>query len=140
MADVFSKEKRSWVMSRIKGKNSLPEMVVRKYLHRQGFRYRLHVKTLPGKPDMVLPKYKTVVLIHGCFWHGHKHCKKASLPKSSIEWWTKKLEVNANNDIKNIRTLQKLGWYVITVWQCELNSSKFETTMNRLIKHLDKRV
>jgi DNA mismatch endonuclease (patch repair protein) len=138
MADVFSKEKRSWIMSRVKGKDSLPEMIVRRYLHSLGFRYRLHVKQLPSKPDIVLPKYKTIILIHGCFWHGHKNCKKASLPKSRTEWWQKKIETNFKNDKKNENALRKLGWNVIVVWQCELKSTKFNNTMNRLIKRLNR--
>lgn len=140
MADVFSKEKRSWIMSRIKGKDSLPEMVVRRYLHAKGFRYRLHVKSLPGKPDIVLPKYKTAILIHGCFWHAHGNCKKASLPKTKTEWWKSKLEKNKQNDLKTEKALKKLGWKVITIWQCQLKSSKFDSTINKLLRQLHRRL
>jgi DNA mismatch endonuclease (patch repair protein) len=138
MADVFSKEKRSWIMSRVKSKDSLPEMIVRRSLHAKGFRYRIHVKSLPGKPDIVLPRYRTIILVHGCFWHAHEHCKKFSLPKTRTDWWRRKLDINIQNDIKNEIALQKLGWEVITVWQCQLKSDKFEATINKLIKQLNK--
>lgn len=140
MADVFSKEKRSWIMSRIRGKDSMPEMIVRRYLHANGFRYRLHVKTLPGKPDIVLPRYNTVILVHGCFWHAHSGCTKASLPKTRTEWWKNKLDINIQNDIKNERALKKLGWKVITVWQCQLKSSKFKNTVTKLVRQLNRQL
>ena len=98
MADVHSKEQRSYNMSQIKGKNTKPEMLVRKFLFSKGFRYRLHIKDLPGKPDIVLPKYKTVIFIHGCFWHGHEGCKYSSIPKTRTEWWTEKINKNISND------------------------------------------
>src|SRR5688572_5149831 len=119
MADVHDKKTRSYNMSQIKGKNTKPEMLVRKFLHANGFRYRLHAKNLPGKPDIVLPKYKTVIFVHGCFWHGHKDCKKSVLPKTRKEWWKYKITGNINNDAKAIITLEKLGWKVITIWSCE---------------------
>ncbi|HEY8930884.1 MAG TPA: very short patch repair endonuclease [Mucilaginibacter sp.] len=120
MADVHSKETRSYNMSRIRSKNTKPEMLVRKFLHKNGFRYRLHVKNLPGKPDIVLPKYKTVIFIHGCFWHGHEGCKKATLPKTRVEWWKGKIERNIANDFNAEMALSKIGWTIITIWQCEL--------------------
>jgi DNA mismatch endonuclease (patch repair protein) len=109
MADVHTTEQRSYNMSRIKGKNTKPEMLLRKYLHAQGFRYKLHYKTLPGKPDLVLPKYKTVIFIHGCFWHGHENCKYFKIPQTRTEWWTEKINKNIANDVKAIKLLKKEG-------------------------------
>ncbi len=120
MADVHSKETRSFNMSRIKGKDTKPEMLVRKYLHAQGFRFRLHVKDLPGKPDIVLPKYKTVIFVHGCFWHGHKGCKYFVVPKTRTERWLYKINGNIERDKKAFKELKKLGWKVIEVWECDL--------------------
>lgn len=120
MTDVFSKSKRSEVMSRIKGQNTKPELVVRSLLHRLGYRFRLHRTTLPGKPDIVLPRFKTVLFVHGCFWHRHKDCRFAYTPKSRTDFWLKKLESNVLRDIKVKSDLETLGWRVITVWECEL--------------------
>ncbi len=103
MADVHDIKTRSYNMSRIKGKNTKPEMLVRKFLHANGFRYRLHVKNLPGKPDIVLPKYKTVIFVHGCFWHGHEHCKYFVVPKTRTDWWLNKINSNITNDAKAIK-------------------------------------
>jgi len=113
MVDTFSKEKRSWIMSRIKGKDTKPEITVRRFLHKQGFRYRLHVKNLPGKPDLVLYKYQVVIFVHGCFWHGHKKCKKARLPKTRTLWWKNKMLYNTEKDRNDQRLLRKSGWRVI---------------------------
>ncbi len=132
MADVHDKETRSYNMSRIKGKNTKPEMVVRKYLHAHGFRYRLHVKNLPGKPDIVLPKYKTVIFVHGCFWHGHENCKYFVVPKTKTEWWVKKINGNIENDGKVSEALTNAGWKIITIWECELKAEKIETTLANL--------
>ena len=107
MADVHTKETRSYNMSRIKGKNTKPEMLVRRFLHAHGYRYRLHDKKLPGKPDIVLPKYKTVIFVHGCFWHGHKNCKYFVVPKTRTEWWLNKINGNIANDAKAIKALKK---------------------------------
>lgn len=120
MTDVFSKSKRSEVMSRIKGQNTKPELVVRSLLHRLGYRFRLHRTTLPGKPDIVLPRFKTVLFVHGCFWHRHKDCRFAYTPKSRTDFWLKKLESNVLRDIKVKSDLETLGWRVITIWECEL--------------------
>jgi DNA mismatch endonuclease, patch repair protein len=139
MADTFSKEKRSWIMSRIKGKNTKPEMTVRQFLHKQGFRYRLHIKGLPGKPDLVLKKYKTVIFVHGCFWHGHEKCIKARLPKTQTLWWKKKMLYNSERDRNNQRQLRKLGWRIIIIWQCKLKTPKMNSTFNRLIRKLLKK-
>lgn len=132
MADVHDKETRSYNMSRIKGKDTKPEMLVRKFLHANGFRYRLHVKNLPGKPDIVLPKYKTVIFVHGCFWHGHKGCKKAKLPTTKAEWWKNKIDGNVKNDKKAYKALAEQGWKVAEVWGCTLNSMSREQTLVRL--------
>ena len=113
MADVHSEEIRSYNMSRIKGRNTKPEMQVRKFLHANGFRYRLHVKNLPGKPDIILPKYKTVIFVHGCFWHGHEHCKYFVVPKTKTDWWLNKIHGNIANDAKAIKVLKKDGWRII---------------------------
>jgi len=120
MTDVFSKSKRSEVMSRIKGQNTKPELVVRSLLHRLGYRFRLHRATLPGKPDIVLPRFKTVIFVHGCFWHRHKDCRFAYTPKSRTDFWLKKLGSNVIRDIQVTSDLEILGWRVITIWECEL--------------------
>ena len=109
-------------MSRIKGRDTKPEVMVRSLLHRAGYRFRKNLKTLPGNPDVVLPKYKTVIFVHGCFWHRHKGCKKASMPKTNAEFWQNKFERNVANDRKHARELRKLGWQVLTVWECELKN------------------
>lgn len=120
MSDIFSSQKRSDIMSKISGKNTNPEILVRKFLFSKGFRYRINVKTLPGKPDIVLPKYKTVIFINGCFWHGH-NCKKGKLPSSNIDFWKGKISNNKSRDDKNSDLLVKLGWKVIIIWQCEVS-------------------
>lgn len=135
MADSLSSEKRSWNMSRIKGKDTVIEVKVRKYLYHQGFRYRKNVSSLPGKPDIVLSKYKTVIFVHGCFWHRHTGCKDATVPKSRTEFWMRKFERNTENDAKHFEELTKLSWRVIVIWECEVNK-KFDETMEALIKAL----
>lgn len=133
MADVHNKETRSFNMSRIKGKNTKPEMLVRQFLHAEGFRYRLHVKDLPGKPDIVLPKYKTAIFIQGCFWHGHNQCKYYVVPKTKTDWWLSKINGNKAKDIINIELLRKAGWRVIEIWECELKPALRADILNRLI-------
>ena len=123
-------------MSRIRAKDTKPEMLVRKFLHSQGFRYRLHDKKLPGKPDIVLPKYKTVVFIHGCFWHGHKGCKYFVVPKTRTEWWLAKINSNIANDVKAVNALKKDGWKVINLWECDLRPGKFQRTLTSLPKKI----
>lgn len=120
MSDVFSQKKRSEVMSRIKGRDTKPERAVRSLLHSLGYRFRLHRTDLPGKPDIVLPKFKAVVFVHGCFWHRHRNCKFAYTPKSRADFWGKKFEMNMNRDIQVKSSLELLGWKVIIVWECEL--------------------
>lgn len=117
--DVHSEKIRSYNMSRIKGKNTKPEETVRKFLFSKGIRYRKNVKNLPGKPDIVLKKYKTVVFVNGCFWHGHEKCRYFVMPKSNTEFWNEKILRNINRDNKTYETLMNSGWNVITVWECE---------------------
>lgn len=136
MADVHDKITRSYNMSRIRATNTKPEMLVRKFLHAQGFRYKLHDKTLPGKPDLVLPKYKTVIFIHGCFWHGHTNCKYFVVPKTRTDWWLNKINTNSANDVKAVKVLKKDGWKIITVWECDLKSAKLEKTLASLLRKL----
>lgn len=136
MADVHSKEVRSYNMSRIRATNTKPELIVRKFLHGLGFRYKLHDKTLPGKPDLVLPKYKTVIFIHGCFWHGHSKCKYYVVPKTRTDWWVNKINTNITNDVKAIKALKKEGWKIITIWECNLKSAKVEKTLFSILKKL----
>lgn len=111
-------------MSKISGKETKPEILIRKYLFSQGFKYRKNVKELPGKPDIVLPKYKTVIFVHGCFWHHHEDCKYSKLPETRQEFWKKKIFDNVSRDSKNYLALQYQGWKVIIIWQCEINSNK----------------
>ena len=119
MTDIFSKTKRSWVMSRIRGVNTKPEKVVRSFLHVQGFRFRLHQRTLPGKPDIVLSRHKTVVFVNGCFWHHHSGCKNAVYPRTRVEFWRNKIDSTVQRDEKSKENLRIMGWRVITVWECE---------------------
>lgn len=136
MADVHDKKTRSFNMSRIKGKNTKPEMIVRRFLFSKGFRYKLHHAKLPGKPDLSLPKLKTVINIHGCFWHGHKKCKYFVVPKTRTEWWLSKIESNRKRDARNQLELVKLNFKVLTVYECELKSEIREKTLNRLLHQL----
>lgn len=117
--DRVSEEKRSYIMSRVRGKDTQPEIIVRKMLHKKGVRYRLYRSDLPGKPDIVIPKRKLIVFIHGCFWHGHEGCRKGSLPKSKVEYWRKKIEANKERDKNTIAQLNELGWETAVIWQCE---------------------
>jgi DNA mismatch endonuclease (patch repair protein) len=123
MADNHSKEIRSYNMSRIRSQNTKPEEIVRKYLFSKGLRYRKNDKRYSGHPDIVLPKYKTVVFINGCFWHMHEGCPKFVLPKSNVDYWLPKLMYNKQRDTQNIQLLESKGWKVITVWECELKKS-----------------
>ena len=107
-------------MSGIQSKNTKPEMLVRRYLHAQGFRYRLHTRELPGSPDLVLPKYRVVIFVHGCFWHRHASCRFATQPSSNIERWETKFQINVERDARNVAALQATGWRVLVVWECEL--------------------
>lgn len=136
MADVHEPKIRSYNMSRIKGKDTKPELVVRKFLFANGFRYRINQKDLPGKPDIVLKKYKTVIFVNGCFWHGHKGCKYFVLPKTRTEWWLQKIKNTQKRDKKAEIELNVKGWRVITIWECELKVKNREQTLNNLINRL----
>ena len=132
MADVHSKNVRSYNMSRIKGKDTKPEVMVRKYLFSRGLRFRKNDKRYPGHPDIVLPKYKTVVFVHGCFWHLHEGCRYAVMPTSNVDFWTSKLNGNKTRDIKNQNELSAMGWHVITIWECDLKKSSRDETLAKL--------
>lgn len=133
MADVMTPEQRSRCMAAIKGKDTKPELIVRKYLFSRGLRFRVQVRKLPGNPDIVLPKYKTVIFVNGCFWHGHEGCKYFRLPKSNVDFWKEKIERNIERDKESIQALLDLGWKVIRVWECELrNKANCEDTLNKI--------
>lgn len=130
MADVFTQAKRSAIMSRITGKNTKPEIVVRKIVHSLGFRFALHRRDLPGTPDLVLPRYRKVIFVHGCFWHGHARCRRATLPSTNKKFWHEKIGGNKLRDTSAKRRLQQTGWEVLVVWQCEI--AKREKLIKRL--------
>lgn len=134
--DRISKEHRSWNMSRIRASNTEPEKIVRSILHKGGFRFRLNRKDLPGKPDIVLPKYKSVILVHGCFWHRHPQCKFAYNPKSRVKFWQNKFIKNVERDKFVKKELRKEGWKVIVVWECETRN--MEKLKNVLLKKINK--
>lgn len=135
MADVHTPEIRSYNMSRIRNKDTKPELIVRKFLFSNGYRYRLHDKRLPGKPDIVLPRYKTVIFIHGCFWHGHD-CKYFVLPKTNTEWWLEKITGNKLRDVENYRKIRQRGWRVLVIFECELKHNQIEKTKIQLVSEL----
>ncbi len=122
MADTLTSERRSWNMSRIRGRDTAPEMLLRSLLHRAGFRFRLHAKQLPGRPDVVLPRYRTAIFVHGCFWHRHPGCRNATSPTTRREFWQEKFEGNVSRDARNRAALEAAGWTVLTVWECELKA------------------
>lgn len=132
MADRLSKEERSELMSHIRSVNTKPEVALRRALWRRGFRYRVNVKNLPGSPDIVLPKHRTVVFVHGCFWHGHNGCKEFTVPKTNTEFWVKKVARNQERDQEVWRKLEAKGWSVVIVWECELVKAKFDGTVERV--------
>lgn len=138
MADVHSKEIRSYNISRIKGKNTKPEILVRKHLYSNGFRYKLNVKKLPGTPDIVLKKYRTIIFINGCFWHGHKGCKYFVIPKTKKEWWTDKIRKTQERDLKHQSKLKMIGWNIVVIWECQLKKNVQETTLSELNYLLNK--
>ena len=123
-------------MSQIKGKNTKPEIMVRKFLFSKGFRYRIHDKKLPGKPDIVLPKYKAVIFVHGCFWHGHEGCKYFVVPKTRTEWWLNKINGNIDNSLQSINYLSLNGWQSIIIWECELKPRIIASTFQKLLNLL----
>ena len=122
-------------MSCVSGKNTKPELIVRSLLHKAGYRFRLHRSDLPGKPDITLPKYKKVIFVHGCFWHGHKDCRRSKRPISNKKFWHEKLDKNIKRDIVNIRNLKELGWGVLIVWTCEVN--ELNQLKNKLLSFLE---
>ena len=136
--DNISKQRRSWNMSRIRSKNTKPELLVRSILHRKGYRFRLHSRHLPGHPDIVLPKWKTVIFVNGCFWHRHKDCGLAYTPKSRQRFWRKKFQDNVRRDVEKFQALTCLGWTVEIVWQCELANPEQLNRRLDLIKKASK--
>ena len=136
MADIKTKESRSYNMSRIAGKDTKPEELVRKYLFSKGFRYRKNVRKLPGTPDLVLPKYRTVIFVNGCFWHGHEGRKYFVWPKSNAEFWRQKIETNISRDQRKEAQLRDMGWNVMIVWECELRPPKRQATLEWLESQL----
>ena len=134
--DVHDKATRSYNMSQIKGKNTKPEELVRKYLFTRGFRYRKNDKRLPGSPDIVLPKYKTVIFVNGCFWHGHTGCKYFVWPQNNADFWREKIQRNIERDKNNYDKLKQLGWHVVLVWECELKKHHRDETLLYLISRI----
>lgn len=133
--DTLTPERRSWNMSRIRGSDTTPERLVRSLLHRMGYRFRLHRKDLPGRPDIVLPRYRTVVLVHGCYWHRHPGCRLAYTPKSNADFWRAKFRENVSRDVRQSQELTALGWRVITVWECE--TRELRVLSERLLQDLE---
>ena len=138
MSDVHDKRTRSYNMSQIKGKDTKPEILVRKLLFASGFRYKLHDKKLPGKPDIILPKYKAVIFVNGCFWHGHHNCKYFVVPKTRTDFWLKKIEGNKQRDLANISKLENEGWNVFSIFECELKGDRLNDTLSKLIENIKK--
>ena len=135
MTDIHDKITRSYNMGRIKGKDTKPELIVRKFLFSKGFRFRLHDKNLSGEPDIVLRKYKTLIFVNGCFWHGHDQCKYAVIPKTRTEWWRSKIERTKKRDLENSIELEEQGWKVVVLWECELKPKiRRETLENFILK------
>lgn len=133
--DIWTKDKRSSVMSKIRSKNTKPEIILRKALFSKGFRYRIHDKNLPGKPDIVLPKYRTVIFVHGCFWHYHSDCKEGKVPKTNTKFWAEKLSKNIERDLKHNLALTALGWKIITVWECEIEK-RLTAVLDKLMEEI----
>lgn len=137
--DIFDKSKGSQLMAKVKQKNTAPEIIVRKFLFSKGFRYRINVKSLSGTPDIVLSKYKTVIFVHGCFWHGHT-CRAGHLPSSNLDYWVTKIEKNIERDNRKINELEKLGWNVVVIWQCEIKALKNrEIRFSKLISEIERK-
>lgn len=135
MTDKITPQARSRNMSNIRSKDTLPEKKVRSWLHAHGFRFRIHRKDLPGKPDIVLPKYKSIIFVHGCFWHRHEGCKEASVPKTNSEYWEKKIARNIERDSEEKQKLESAGWKVIVVWECEVDDSSFSA---KILQEIDR--
>ncbi|MCY3825742.1 MAG: DNA mismatch endonuclease Vsr [Nitrospinae bacterium] len=138
MTDIVDKQRRSKMMSKIRGRNTVPELVVRRIAHKLGLRFRLHRKDLPGCPDLVFPKYRLVVFVHGCFWHRHEGCQYAYKPKSRIEFWTEKFASNVARDRRNEEALRNLGWRVLVIWECETkNEGSVKQNLTKYINRDD---
>ncbi|MCK4618850.1 MAG: DNA mismatch endonuclease Vsr [Desulfobacterales bacterium] len=137
MTDIFNKKKRSQIMSRISGKDTKPELIIRKILFSEGYRYRLHGKDLPGNPDIVFSSRKKVIFVNGCFWHRH-NCKKAALPTTNRNFWEKKLTGNKERDKRNLAKLKALGWKSLVIWQCQIKKNTLETQIDKIKAFLDK--
>lgn len=140
MTDVLTPEQRHHCMSNIRNKNTKPEILVRKFLFANGFRFRVNVKTLPGTPDIVLKKYRTVIFVNGCFWHGHDDCKYFRLPKSNTEFWKTKIIANKERDLRDWGELKEMGWYVIQLWECQLKPKQREETLKQLLYMMNKMI
>ena len=136
MPDKMTPQQRHNCMSHIRAKNTKPEVLVRQYLHAEGFRFRIHVKKLPGCPDVVLPKYRTCIFVNGCFWHGHRGCRYATRPKSNAEFWQTKIQNNIRRDELSAQALDTMGWRIITVWECELKKDRREETLRTLAEQI----
>lgn len=138
MADVHDKQTRSYNMSRIKSRDTKPEIIVRKFIFSKGYRYKICDEKLPGKPDIVLPRYRTAIFVHGCFWHGHDNCSYFVLPKTRTGFWLDKIEKNRERDLKNLLKLRQQGWKVVTIFECGLKNKKQNSTLNSLLRQLNK--
>lgn len=136
MPDIMTPQQRHDTMSHIRGKNTTPELLVRRYLHSAGFRFRIHVKKLPGCPDVVLAEYRTCIFVNGCFWHGHRGCRHATRPKSNAEFWRTKIQNNIKRDELTIQMLEVMGWKIVTVWECELKKDCIDKTLSLLVDTL----
>lgn len=132
MVDVVDKATRSRMMSGIRGKNTSPELIVRKFLHAQGLRYKLHAKDLPGKPDLVFPKYGVVIFVHGCFWHRHSGCRYSTTPSSNQNFWMQKFDDNVRRDREAIKKLKKAGWRVLVIWECDMTDKTLEMLLRKI--------
>lgn len=133
--DIWSKKKRSKVMSKIRSKDTKPELMLRSLLHKAGYRFRVHRKDLPGNPDIVLPKYNTIIFVHGCFWHYHEDCREGRIPDTNTKFWKEKLERNVERDKKNQERLKKAGWDVLVVWECKIENEPINT-LEKVIQKL----
>lgn len=132
MPDRFNRQTRSRIMAAIRGKNTMPELTVRRFLHAKGLRFRIHAPGLPGRPDLVFPKYRTVVFVHGCFWHQHPNCRLARMPASNRRFWNEKLSANRLRDRRKARALRAAGWRVLTIWQCQLDERRLLRLAERI--------
>ena len=133
MTDVFTKKKRSEIMSKVRSTNTKPEIIVRKWLHKSGYRFRLYKKKMPGSPDIVLPKYNIVINVNGCFWHRHEGCKNTTTPKSNVEYWENKFKRNVERDKNNKNKLESMGWKIITLWECEVLNGNYAAKLKDLL-------